>query len=114
LSQRFRWSSKIGATKNWFGKLVGVLVFLMNLLSLWLLVFGFWFSKYKLLFLVIFILKIIIDFVIISKTASFLKQKNYLFYYPLAALFYPFFVVLIVILSTFKGYEWKGRKFKDN
>ncbi len=120
LSQRIRWASKTGATKNWFGKLVGLLVFLMN----FLLVFGFWFlvwsfftqnsqiSQICVVFLLLFLLKFNIDFLLIQKTYKFMGLKNGLKPYIFSSVLYPFFVVLVVILSFFKKYEWKDRRFK--
>lgn len=127
LTQRIRWASKTSATKNWFGKFVGMLVFLMNLIvicSLSIVIFKCVFfesneftSVFSLrlsminLCLIIFGLKFIVDFILIQKTYKFIGLKNGLTYYPLSSILYPFFVVFVVILSFFKNYEWKGRVF---
>lgn len=120
LSQRIRWASKTGATKNWFGKLVGILVFLMNLL----MVLGFEFvvfsycteihkesQRFTKSFVILFLLKFNLDFLLIWKTYIFIGVKNGLKSYVFSSIFYPFFVVLVVFLSVFKKYEWKGRRF---
>ena len=120
LSQRIRWASKTGATKNWFGKLVGLLVFLMNFLLVFGLLFVVWsfftqnsqISQICVVFLLLFLLKFNIDFLLIQKTYKFMGLKNGLKPYIFSSVLYPFFVVLVVILSFFKKYEWKDRRFK--
>ncbi|MCF6349831.1 MAG: glycosyltransferase [Flavobacteriaceae bacterium] len=125
LSQRIRWASKTNATKNWFGKLVGILVILMNLiitcgLCFAMYVFFFsqssqsintWFSSQN-VFWFLFLLKFNIDFLLIQKTYAFIGIKNGLKPYILSSFLYPFFVLLIVFLSFFKKYKWKDRNFK--
>ncbi len=115
LSQRIRWASKTSATNNWFGKLVGVLVFLMHLVIvcgfvLLVLDYGFY-TKFAMFFGILFLLKFNIDFLLIQKTYAFIGIKNGLKSYILSSVLYPFFVVLIVFLSIFKKYEWKERFF---
>jgi cellulose synthase/poly-beta-1,6-N-acetylglucosamine synthase-like glycosyltransferase len=120
LSQRVRWASKTAATKNWFGKLVGGLVLLMNLF----LVFGFGFwvlgcftevhsslQRFTEVLVFMFLIKFNLDFLLIQKTYKFVGINNGLKSYILSSVLYPFFVVLVVLLSFFKKYEWKGRSF---
>ncbi len=121
LSQRIRWASKTSAIKNWFGKLVGVLVFLMNFGLVCCLLFVVWgcfteihrgSQRFTEVFWVLFLLKFNIDFILIQITYKFMGLKNGLKSYVFSSVLYPFFVVLVVFLSFFKRYEWKGRKFK--
>jgi len=122
LSQRIRWASKTGATKNWFGKLVGVLVFLMNLFLV--LGFGFWIldyfteihrdlQRFTEVLIFIFLLKFNLDFLLIQITYKFIGLNNGLKSYISSSVLYPFFVVLVVLLSFFKKYKWKGRNFDE-
>lgn len=112
LNQRLRWAAKASSYNNWFSKIVGLIVLLMNasLVGGFILVFiGVLNVR---IFLSVFIFKFLIDFIIIQKTASFFNQKTILSAYVTSSLIYPIFSVCIAILSSFKGYEWKGRQFK--
>ena len=57
------------------------------------------------------LIKLIIDFLILYKAASFFKQKNQLKYYFFSSFLYPFFSLYVASKSLFSNYEWKGRKF---
>lgn len=108
--QRVRWASKTVSYQSNFGKLLGLLVFAGNLISV--LSFGLWivgFIPFRLLFL-LFVLKFIIDSILIYKTNRFLT-KNKIRYLVLSSLLYPFFSVSVALYSLFGKYEWKGRQF---
>jgi cellulose synthase/poly-beta-1,6-N-acetylglucosamine synthase-like glycosyltransferase len=111
-NQQIRWASKSAFYKSLFAKLVGILVFLENILLLVLGISALFFQQFWIYFVLIFTAKIIVDFIIIYQTALFLKSTKSLKYYLPVSLFYPFFVVFTGFLSTFKKYEWKGRRFK--
>jgi len=110
INQRIRWASKTSATNNLFSKLVGVVVLLMNLL----IVFGYfiirdWQIDFNRNFIFIaFMLKIIIDYILIKKTFQFVNQKLSLKYYLLSSLIYPFFVIFVVFKSFFTKVKWKN------
>ncbi len=109
-NQRIRWASKTAKTKDSFGKIVGILVFLMNVIWLyafWYLILGFPNKQ----FIFILLLKYGIDYILIYKTNKFLDAKSNLSAYFLASFLYPFFVISVVFLSVFKKYEWKNRMF---
>ena len=112
VSQRVRWAAKTSTYNNWFGKLTGLVVLLMNTL----IVIGLVLSiisvlNFKIL-LYILVIKFNIDFFLIYKSASFFNQKNILKNYIFGFLIYPFFSVYIAFISSFSGYKWKGRNFK--
>ncbi|MBU3822002.1 glycosyltransferase [Flavobacteriaceae bacterium XHP0103] len=111
-SQRLRWSAKTSNYKNAFGKLTGLIVFLMNafvVLSILFCLFNL-FSFKSLLY--ILVLKLYVDFLLLYKTASFFNSKHVLKSYLLGFLVYPFFSVFIALTSVFKSYTWKDRTFK--
>ncbi|MHB1147295.1 MAG: glycosyltransferase family 2 protein [Lutibacter sp.] len=112
INQQIRWASKSASYKSLFAKFVGIVVFLENLLVLILGISAMLFPKFWLYFLFLFVLKILVDFILIAKTSIFLKNTKQLKYYLPVSLFYPFFIVITGCLSTFKNYEWKGRSFK--
>ncbi|WP_396602984.1 glycosyltransferase [Algibacter sp. R77976] len=112
ISQRIRWAAKTSAYNNWFGKLTGLVVLLMNaiiIIGLALSIVGV--MKFKTLFYITFI-KFNIDFFLIYKSALFFNQKPVLKSYILGFIVYPVFSVYVACISMFSGYKWKGRQFK--
>ena len=112
LNQQIRWASKSANYKNIFTKFVGIVIFTMNLTILVLLVSSLLFSFFWQWLMLIFIAKILVDFILIQKTSEFLQNKKPLKSYLAIAFLYPFFTIFIVTVSTFKSYKWKGRKFQ--
>ena len=111
INQQIRWASKSASYKSLFAKFVGIVVFLENLLVLILGISAMLFPKFWLYFLFLFVLKILVDFILIAQTSIFLKNTKSLKHYLIVSLLYPFFIVYIGCLSLFKNYEWKGRSF---
>ena len=112
LNQQIRWASKSANYKNIFTKFVGIVIFTMNFTILVLLVSSLLFSFFWQWLMLIFIAKILVDFILIQKTSEFLQNKKPLKSYLAIAFLYPFFTIFIVTISTFKSYKWKGRKFQ--
>lgn len=112
IEQRLRWASKATAYKNWFGKFVGISVFLMNLWIVGLLVSSILNISSWWFFFTIFFTKFLVDFLIINKTLFFTKQSKNIIFYPIIAIFYPIFNVFIAFLSLLKiKFSWKERHF---
>ena len=112
IAQRLRWASKTSQYNNLFGKLTGLIVLLMNALIVVVLICSaLGLFNIKTLLYILFI-KINIDFLLIYKTATFFNQKTVLKSYFFSFLIYPFFIVYIAFISTFKSYKWKDRSFK--
>ncbi len=112
ISQRIRWAAKTSAYNNWFGKLAGLIVLLMNALiiaSLLLSIIGVF--NVKIWFYILFI-KFNIDLLLIYKSVVFFNRKDVLKSYLFGFLLYPFFSVYIAFISFFIDYKWKGRRFK--
>jgi len=112
INQQIRWASKSVSYQNLFAKFVGIVVFLENI---WVLILGIsvlLFPEFLRVFMLVFALKIMVDFMLIAKTSFFLKSTNSLKHYVPVSLCYPFFIVFTGFLSLFKNYEWKGRSFK--
>lgn len=112
MNQQIRWASKSASYKSSFAKLVGILVFLENLMVLFLVISAMLFPKFWIYFTLVFVAKILVDFMLIAKTSFFLKSTKSLKHYLIVSLLYPFFIVITGSLSLFKNYEWKGRIFK--
>ncbi len=112
ISQRIRWAAKTSAYKNSFSKVVGVVVFLMNLLLLvgFIAVVSGVFPQKT--FLIFFLVKFNVDFLLIYNTAIFFRREKLMKNYFWCSFLYPVFSSCVGVLSLFKGYSWKGREFK--
>ncbi|WP_055434806.1 glycosyltransferase [Lacinutrix algicola] len=112
ISQRKRWAAKTSSYNSTFGKLIGLIVLLMNAA----LVCGFTLAllgllQFKTIFY-IFIIKNLVDFLLLFKTARFFEQEKQLSIFLFSGIMYPFFCVYIAFISLFTEYKWKGRSFK--
>ncbi len=110
VEQRVRWASKTSSYQSMFGKDLAVIVFAGNLAlvvgcGLWVVGSLPWMN---LAFL--FVMKFVVDFILLHKTNRFLRKKR-LRYLLLSSVIYPFFCVVVAVLSWFGKYEWKGRRF---
>lgn len=112
INQQIRWASKSASYTSFFAKYVGIVAFSENLLLLILGIFALLIPQFWIYFVLIFTLKIIVDFILIAQTSVFLKSTKSLKYFLLISLLYPFFIVFTGCLSAFKNYDWKGRSFK--
>ena len=111
INQRLRWAAKTASYNNTFGKLVGFLVFLMNI---WMLILLFLATSKNISwqhFGFIYLIKFNIDFVLIYITATFYHQEKSLKKYLISSFLHPFFIVFVVLFSLKKAYNWKGRTF---
>ena len=109
-NQRIRWLSKSSGYSDWQTIVVGLLVFLANILILAGSFFLFFYHSFWLWFLAGFGLKFLVDFTILFFTTRFTNQKKLLVYsFPLS-IFYPVYLFLVSLWTLFKTPEWKGRK----
>lgn len=112
LSQRIRWANKTSNYNNNFAKLVGLMVLLANsviVISFVLMVLGLFQFK---TFAYLFLLKLLIDFLLIYKASMFFSKEQALKYYLPSSLLYPFFSVYVAVVGSFSSYKWKDRRFK--
>ena len=112
INQQIRWASKSTSYQSIFAQFVGLLVFLANVSVIILGIIAWLHPIFSQYFLLVFMLKVIVDFMLIAQTSIFLKSTKSLKFYPIVSLIYPIFIVFTGILSTFKTYQWKGRSFK--
>jgi len=114
IQQRIRWASKTSATNNWFGKFIGIFVFLINLLIIGILVSCIFIPSLLFPLIWIFSVKFVIDFIIILKTLNFTNQSKSIIYYPISAIIHPFFIVIVAFLSIIKKpITWKNRSLSS-
>jgi len=111
-NQQVRWAGKSTAYNSFFSKIVGISVLLINVILILLLISAITTPVYWKYLIIIFSLKLFIDFILINKTAKFLSNTLSLKYYLITSVFYPFFITITGISSLFISYKWKGRQFK--
>ncbi|MDY7395868.1 glycosyltransferase [Aureibaculum sp. 2210JD6-5] len=112
ISQRVRWAAKTSSLKGSLVKFIGIIVFLLNSLlvsALFLVLLGYFNLQFL---LILFGIKLIIDFVLLMKSYKLFGHSFHFTKYFVSSLCYPFFSMFVVILSFKKGYQWKNRTFK--
>ena len=112
INQQIRWASKSAAYKNWFSIAVGLIVLLQNIWIIILLSTLINSAENLKILIPIVLQKMLFDTILIEKTAKFVQSKISIHYLIISSFLYPIFMITIGILSMFKTYEWKGRKFK--
>jgi glycosyltransferase involved in cell wall biosynthesis len=111
INQRLRWASKTTSYSSRFSQFVAFLVFLFNLLF----IVSFLYSITNLnfiSFIILYLVKLLIDFPILMSGTIFFKKQKLMLLYPLIQLLYPWYIVIIAVLSIFGGYKWKGRNLR--
>ncbi|MEX0986785.1 MAG: glycosyltransferase [Bacteroidales bacterium] len=63
------------------------------------------------LFLISWLLKTGVEFILLYQTAVMFRRKRLLWLFPLAAIFYYFYITLAGISSMAGRYQWKGRSY---
>lgn len=109
IQQRKRWASKSTRYKNKGIVLLGLSIWLFNLLFLINFISGFsnpFFWKIGLLSLA---LKTAFELIFLIPVCSFANRKRLLFYLPLSSVVHIFYLVFIGIAGNSGKYNWKGR-----
>lgn len=112
VQQRIRWGSKAKYYRNnnllYAGFLIVALNALMTTGLLSSIIYaGLW--KWVLPF---FLVKSLVDYLFLSSILSFMQQRYLLLYFPLMAIIYPFYIVLMGFSSLFGRFSWKARNYK--
>ena len=110
VNQRIRWASKADKydDKRIFGVLL--LVYLINLLFLGLLLASGWNIGYLWLFLVLLLVKTLVEYPFVRSVAQFFGQQRLMVYFPLLQPFHILYTIVIGWLGKFGSYRWKERK----
>ena len=112
LSQRIRWASKSTNYNLRSGKLIGIVVILMNLICC-IAPFLFLFTDISWqLILFLWLSKLMIDSILLFQTLQFTQQKFRSTYVIFSGILYPFFTVFVFLTSFFSKYTWKERTFE--
>ena len=112
INQRKRWTAKSSSYKDWASIYVSYLVLFVNLAIVFLFAMQFFYKQYFELFILFFIAKFIADFFLLYPVLRFFKRTDLIKWILPFELFYSFYIVLIVVLSFTKSFEWKGRTHK--
>jgi len=105
IEQRIRWAAKSKQYTQTAAKAIGLIVFITNLF----LVIGFLFPLR--FYAGFFVIKVVIDFLLINQFAKFVRQKLTLSYFFISSLLYPFVTTYIALKAMLTKYTWKGRVF---
>jgi hypothetical protein len=108
-NQRLRWASKNKYYTDRDIINVGFTIFSINILMFFSLLLAIFDIDFILLFAIIFIIKSIPDFFLLSQVTSFFEKKGLLKFFIPVQLFYPIYVIVIGLSSLFLKYKWKGR-----
>jgi len=108
--QRIRWASKADQydDKRIFWVLLGV--YILNLLLIGLLLASFWNYWYGWIFLILLLVKTLIEVPFVRSVAAFFGQQELLVYFPALEPFHILYTVSIGWLGKFGSYRWKDRK----
>lgn len=109
-SQRIRWASKSRHYQDLQTQFFGILVFLANASLMIALVFSILNKDYLLWLILGFGFKLLTDGFVFYRSAEMKSIKENWFWFFIFSLIYPFYAILMALLSLlFKPY-WKGRK----
>ncbi len=111
--QRVRWGSKTRLYADSAIMALSVLVWTTNTMVTLALIGSFFDHRYIWLFAGSWILKSVVDFRLLYHTAKKFNRTVQLRWFPLAALFYYFYVTLAGLFSLFGKYRWKDRDYSS-
>ena len=112
INQRKRWTAKSSGYKDFASIYVSYLLLFVNLAIVFLFAMQFFSQQYFEPFILFIIAKFIVDLFLLYPVLRFFKRTDLIKWIFPFELFYSFYIVLIVILSFTKSFEWKGRIHK--
>lgn len=110
--QRKRWASKIPTKMNAATLFFSFIAYFLHLGLLVLLIASMFNHSILLIFLLIFLLKIIPEFIFLLDVNSFFRKKNLLWLFLPAQIVYMVYISFIGAVAPFGSYQWKERKIK--
>ena len=109
INQRKRWTAKSSGYKDNASIYTSFLVLFTNLAFVFLFAMHFWNIKYFNLFILFYGVKFLIDLILLFPILKFFNRTDLIKWILPFEIFYSFYIVLIVVLSFTKSFEWKGR-----
>ena len=105
--QRRRWTSKSPAYTDWQIILTACTVFEVNLLLLVLFCLSFFYPACLKIYFFFFLFKCFLDSIFLSSVRDFFQLKNIWFLSLILSIFYPFYIVSVVMSSfLFRPVKW--------
>ena len=111
VNQRKRWAAKTTSFKDLYTVYTSVVVFLVNVFSLFLLLVSLYNFNLIYIFLLFFLIKNMVDFYFLRNILSFFERKDLLKWAFPFQIVYSFYIVFISIISQLKTFKWKNRNY---
>ncbi|MDT0556350.1 glycosyltransferase [Patiriisocius hiemis] len=112
IEQRVRWASKTTKQQSALVKLTGLVVVAINFLLVVLGVTSFFEFCYFYFLASVFLLKLMLDYMLLSKTKEIYTSKISTIHFLVSSIIYPILSLLVFTKSLLGNYQWKNRKFK--
>lgn len=112
IRQRKRWASKSTKYKDKKIVILGVSVWLFNLLVVLNALLGLFDNQYWCLLGMVLIIKALAEFSFLVPVTGFVKRKELLFYLPLLTCIHAIYIIYIGVAGNTGKYVWKGRIVK--
>ena len=109
INQRKRWVAKSSEYNDIASIYASYLVFFTNLSLVFLITILFYDNSFSSFFTLFFAIKFIVDFALLLPALKFFKREDLIKWILPFELFYSFYIILIIILSLTRKFEWKGR-----
>ncbi len=110
IHQRLRWAAKGFYYRNGYVQVVAFIVFAINLMLLTTAISSFFYSKGILLFLLLFLTKLFVDYYFMRAAYPFFNEKIKFHKAAIIVLVYPILIGTIAFFALQGSYNWKGRK----
>ena len=114
IHQRLRWVSKSRGYTDPLLIMASITVFLLNSLLVISVFQAFFFHDFFKLFLILYVLKLLIDLPVMVSFSRFQRSMSLLWLFPLMELLNAVYTLVIGIAGNIGKYEWKGRKVSTN
>jgi cellulose synthase/poly-beta-1,6-N-acetylglucosamine synthase-like glycosyltransferase len=110
MTQRKRWASKSIYYRDFDTIVTGFIVLLFNLSLVLLLIASLFSIRNLYYFILLLLIKTLVDFVLLCKYLSFVEQKELLKVFLPLQLAYPFYIAYSFFAGVFIKVSWKGRR----
>ncbi|HEX4852471.1 MAG TPA: glycosyltransferase, partial [Puia sp.] len=112
IQQRIRWSSKADQYKDKaiFRTLLFVYIFNLSLLAF--LIGSIWHPKWLIYFLILIVIKTIVEFPFVYNVAAFFRQQKLMTYFFFLQPLHILYIVVVGFLGKFSTFTWKGRRLR--
>ncbi len=110
IHQRLRWAAKGFYYRNTYVQVVAFIVFAINLMLLTTAISSFFYSKGILVFLLLFLTKLFVDYYFMRAAHPFFNEKIKFYKAAMIVLLYPILIGAIALFALQGSYNWKGRK----